>query len=243
MLQIIVIFLVLEFGRSFVRPFYARSIHQRQQTNEIRQRTASSLALLLSKTRRMASLDESVASQVIANQIDLLYDSECPICQMEVDFLKKRDTNNRIRYTDISDPSYNPKEHANIRFEDGMRKIRAVLPDGKIVTGVEVFRKTYDAIGLGWIFSLTNLPVIGKIADMAYDVWSENRLRLTGRGELADVVRERAQVSTHPHIITLTSISNLYKVEVTPINTHLIDALYPDTFSLLATCQCGSGGL
>ena len=83
----------------------------------------------------MASLDESVASKVVTDQIDLLYDSECPICQMEVDFLKKRDTNNRIRYTDLSDPSYNPKEHANIRFEDGMRKIRAVLPDGKVVTG------------------------------------------------------------------------------------------------------------
>ena len=141
MLQIIVVFLVLEFGRSFV-PFHARLIEQR---------TGSSVALLLSKTRRMASLDESVASKVVTDQIDLLYDSECPICQMEVDFLKKRDTNNRIRYTDLSDPSYNPKEHANIRFEDGMRKIRAVLPDGKVVTGVEVFRQTYDAIGLGWI--------------------------------------------------------------------------------------------
>ena len=199
---------MLEFGRfgqSFIPSFHDVRLERR--------RTGSSLSPspLLSKTLLLAtSLDEStVSSQVITQQIDLLYDSECPICQMEVDFLKKRDTKNRIRYTDLSDPSYNPKEHANIRFEDGMRKIRAVLPDGKVVTGVEVFRKTYDAIGLGWIFSLTNLPVIGKLADIAYDVWSENRLRLTGRGELADVVRERAQVSNHPPYNT--SISNLQK--------------------------------
>ena len=37
------------------------------------------------------------------------------------------------------------------------------------------------------------MPVIGKVADAAYDLWSENRLRLTGRGELADVVKERAE--------------------------------------------------
>ena len=199
MLQIIVVFLVLEFGRSFI-PFPTRACHQRAPIIEQQRIRIGSIDL--SKTQRMASssLDEELASQAMTTQIDLLYDSDCPICQMEVDFLKKRETTNRIRYTDLSDPSYNPKEPANLRFEDGMRKIRAVLPDGKVVTGVEVFRQTYNAIGLGWIFSLTNLPVIGKIADIAYDVWSENRLRLTGRGELADVVKERAQVRILIHL-------------------------------------------
>ena len=114
------------------------------------------------------------------DKIDLLYDSECPICQMEVDFLKKRDINNRIKFTDLSSPDYKPSEHGNVKFVDGMRKIRAVLPDKRVVTGVEVFRQTYQAIGLGWIFALTNLPVIGEAADMLYDVWAENRLRITG---------------------------------------------------------------
>ena len=44
-----------------------------------------------------------------------------------------------------------------------MRKIRAVLPDNTVVTGVEVFRQTYKAIGLGWVFEATNLPIIGKL--------------------------------------------------------------------------------
>lgn len=124
--------------------------------------------------------------------IDLLYDSECPICQMEVDFLKKRDINHRIRFTDLSSPDYNPADHGNVKFEDGMRKIRAVLPDKTVVTGVEVFRQTYKSIGLGWVFEATNLPLIGQAADFLYDVWAENRLRLTGRGDLADVLKQRA---------------------------------------------------
>lgn len=51
----------------------------------------------------------------------------------------------------------------------------------------------YDrAIGLGWMFDLTSLPIIGNMADAIYDLWAENRLRLTGRGDLADILAERA---------------------------------------------------
>jgi predicted DCC family thiol-disulfide oxidoreductase YuxK len=125
--------------------------------------------------------------------IDLLYDGECPICMMEVEFLKKRDVNRRIRFTNLQDPSYNPADHGNVTFEDGMRKLRAVMPDGRVVIGVEVFRQTYKAIGLGWIFELTSLPVIGKVADNLYDVWAANRLRLTGKGDLADILVARAK--------------------------------------------------
>ena len=48
------------------------------------------------------------------------------------------------------------------------------------------------AIGLGWMFDLTSLPIIGNMADAIYDLWAENRLRLTGRGDLADILAERA---------------------------------------------------
>lgn len=126
------------------------------------------------------------------SQIDLLYDSECPICMMEVNFLQKRDINNRIKFTDLSSPSYEPLEHGNVQFADGMRKLRAVLPDGNVVIGVEVFRQTYEAIGLGWVFQITKLPIIGQIADIIYDIWAENRLRITGRGDLADLLKARA---------------------------------------------------
>jgi predicted DCC family thiol-disulfide oxidoreductase YuxK len=127
------------------------------------------------------------------SQIDLLFDSECPICAMEVEFLKKRDINHRIRFTDLSSPDYDPSDHGNVQFAEGMRKIRAVLPDKTVVSGVEVFRKTYEAIGLGWIFAITKVPLIGEFADNLYDIWAENRLRITGRGDLADVLKDRSQ--------------------------------------------------
>jgi predicted DCC family thiol-disulfide oxidoreductase YuxK len=126
-------------------------------------------------------------------KIDLLYDSHCPLCAMQVEFLKKRDVHHRVKFTDLQSTDYIPSEHGNVDFERGMRKIRAVLPDQTVVSGMEVFRITYDAIGRGWMFALTNLPVVGEAADIIYDFWAENRLRITGRGELADELKERAE--------------------------------------------------
>ena len=142
--------------------------------------------------KRILHVFDSLKEETYIKKIDLLYDSECPICAMEVDFLRKRDYENRIKFTDLSSPDYNASEHGNVTFEEGMRKIRAILPDKSVVTGVEVFRQTYRAIGLGWIFDLTNIPIIGKAADTLYDIWAENRLRLTGRHDLADVLKERS---------------------------------------------------
>ena len=111
---------------------------------------------------------------------------------MEVEFLKKRDPFLKIKYTDLQSLDYNPALHGNVKFADGMRKIRAVLPNNEVITGVEVFRQVYRASGLGYVFWLTSLPVIGTIADSMYDLWAENRLRLTGRGDMADILVERA---------------------------------------------------
>ena len=104
-------------------------------------------SLILSPLR-VASFDLSPriksGKKPLITQIDLLYDSECPLCAMEVEFLKKRDYESKIRFTDLSSLDYNPSEHGNVKFADGMRKIRAILPDtNEVVTGVEVFRHVY----------------------------------------------------------------------------------------------------
>lgn len=126
-------------------------------------------------------------------KIDLLYDSRCPLCDMEIKFLRKHDTKRSIQFTDISSLDYNPMEHGNVTYEDGMKRLHAILPDHTTVSGVEVVRRVYAEVGLGWFFAITKLPIIGQIADRVYDIWAENRLRMTGRPELADLLRDRAK--------------------------------------------------
>lgn len=77
-------------------------------------------SLRVSNPMLLASSTTSPA-QVIPDceKIDLLFDSECPICMMEVEFLKKRDIEGRIRFSDLSSPDYNPTDHGNVQFADG----------------------------------------------------------------------------------------------------------------------------
>ena len=38
---------------------------------------------------------------------------------------------------------------------------------------------------------VTKIPFVGSVADAAYDLWAVNRLKLTGRPELEEILKER----------------------------------------------------
>lgn len=125
-------------------------------------------------------------------QIKLLYDGECPLCVREVNFLKKRDAGRGlVAFVDIADDNYTPDEHGGVDFEAAMGRIHAVLPDGAIVKNVQVFRRVYETLGMGWIYAVTKLPIIGSIVDALYEIWADWRLTLTGRPDLATIAAER----------------------------------------------------
>jgi predicted DCC family thiol-disulfide oxidoreductase YuxK len=127
-------------------------------------------------------------------KIKLLYDGQCPLCLREVNFLQKWDAGRGlIAFVDIADDNYTPEENGGIDFETAMGRIHALLPDGTIVKDLEVFRRTYAILGLGWIYAATQWPVIGPLANKLYEIWADWRLRLTGRPDLATIVRKRQQ--------------------------------------------------
>ena len=127
-------------------------------------------------------------------QIKLLYDSECPLCMREVNFLQRRDAGRGlVAFVDIADSSYAPDANGGIDYETAMGRIHAVLPDGKVIKNVEVFRRVYEILGMGWIYAATKLPIIGAIVDKLYEIWADWRLALTGRPNLATVVANRQQ--------------------------------------------------
>ncbi|MEL7359152.1 MAG: DCC1-like thiol-disulfide oxidoreductase family protein [Cyanobacteria bacterium J06560_6] len=125
-------------------------------------------------------------------KVNLLYDGECPLCLREVNFLRKKDAGRGIvKFTDIADLNYSAEENGGVDFETAMGRIHAVLADGTVVKNVEVFQRTYDVLGIGWIYAATKWPVIGPIVNKVYDLWADKRLAVTGRPSLAEVVAER----------------------------------------------------
>lgn len=125
-------------------------------------------------------------------KIKLLYDGECPLCVREVNFLRSRDAGRGlVNFVDIADDEYRAAANGGVDFETAMGRIHAVLPDGTVIQNVEVFRRVYEVLGMGWVYAITKIPGLGAIADGLYAIWADKRLALTGRENLATIVRDR----------------------------------------------------
>ena len=132
-------------------------------------------------------------------KIKLLYDGECPLCVREVNFLTKKDAGRGIvKFVDIADLDYDPQDNANIDFATAMGRIHAILADGTVIKNVEVFRRVYEELGMGWIYAITKVPLLGAIANWLYEIWADWRLKLTGRPDLEAVIAARqAKISSN----------------------------------------------
>lgn len=64
------------------------------------------------------------------------------MCWVQVNMLMERNPRfgNKISFVDIADDNYDPETCAGITFAEAMEEIHAILPDGRIITGIEVFR-------------------------------------------------------------------------------------------------------
>lgn len=125
-------------------------------------------------------------------KIKLLYDGECPLCMREVNFLRQKDAGRgKVVFVDIADENYSPQENAGIDYETAMGRIHGILADGSVIKNVEVFRRVYEILGMGWIYALTKIPVIGFIVNKIYEIWADWRLKITGRPDLATIISNR----------------------------------------------------
>lgn len=132
-------------------------------------------------------------------QVRVLYDGECPLCAREIRMLERLDAGRgRIDFEDIAAPEFDADRYG-LRFDDVMARIHAVLPGGRVVEGVEVFRLAYAAVGLGWLVAPTRWPILRGVADAAYRVFARNRLRWTGRAHVCDSARCQIPGASAPH--------------------------------------------
>lgn len=132
-------------------------------------------------------------SETAKKQLTLLYDGDCPLCMREVNFLRGRSTKygDPINFVDIASPEYDPSVNGGISYEVAMGRIHGITGEGNILEGVTVFRAAYNAVGLGWVYSITTIPAIGWVADKIYDAWADRRLQWTGRPPLEEVLAAR----------------------------------------------------
>ena len=136
-------------------------------------------------------------------EITLLYDGGCPLCSKEIEFLKRRDgRSGRVAFDDIWDRSFDASLYG-LEREVLMARMHGVLADGSVVEGLEVFRRAYRAVGLGWLLAPTGWIGLRRIADWAYRVFARYRLKLRCRdgceiGQHRPELMDESKASTQP---------------------------------------------
>lgn len=158
----------------------------------------ASLSLLLLSSRACAlflrPFSSKAAAPLFAEKYNILYDSKCNLCNMEIDFLKKKDATLRtsvLRFTDIEKEGYDETDpkNGNTSYEDAMKVMTIVKSDGTIIKGVQTFPALYEAIGLGYMWKIVTIPVLGAFFDKVYNFWAQYRTNIT-RGESLQKILE-----------------------------------------------------
>ena len=114
----------------------------------------------------------------------MLYDGECPLCRREIRWLQRINRRGALAFEDISAPRFNAAAY-NKTQEELMSIIHGVLPDGSLVTKMDVFREAYCAVGLGWLIAPTRWPVLKQLFDLVYAAFARWRIplgKMLGRG-------------------------------------------------------------
>jgi predicted DCC family thiol-disulfide oxidoreductase YuxK len=112
--------------------------------------------------------------------LEVFFDGDCPLCVREIGWLRRRDRAGRVRFTDIAAPEFDAAAHG-VEHATLMAQIHARTADGQWVTGVDVFRGLYTAVGFGPVVAITRWPIVAPLLNVAYAWFARNRLRLTGR--------------------------------------------------------------
>jgi predicted DCC family thiol-disulfide oxidoreductase YuxK len=116
----------------------------------------------------------------------ILIDGLCPLCQREATLMARLDKGRgNLIIEDIAAPSFDAAKYGTT-FETVMGSIHGVLPDGRLVQGMEVFRRAYATVGCGWVLAWTRWPIAKQLTDAAYVVFAKYRLGLTGRKDACE---------------------------------------------------------
>jgi predicted DCC family thiol-disulfide oxidoreductase YuxK len=111
-------------------------------------------------------------------QITVLYDSLCPVCKREVDFLRFAGRPDGLRLVDIARSDFQPSDFG-LTMDECIGSLRGFDEEGRAIDGMDTIRAMYKAVGLGWMMRWTKLPVVSSLCDRTYSVFAKFRPRFS----------------------------------------------------------------
>lgn len=136
----------------------------------------------------------SATGRLFPERYNVIYDSKCALCRIEIDWLQRKNEGGKLRFTDLErDYDELDPKNAGVTYRAAMEAMTIVDgKTGKVSNGIDVFYLIYDTLGLGWVWSFTKLPLVGPFANDVYKFWALYRTNVTRGKSIDTLVQEYA---------------------------------------------------
>lgn len=111
-------------------------------------------------------------------KLRLFYDGYCPLCVAEMDKLKVHDQQQNLEFEDIQAPDFKER-FPDLNWQDLNKRIYGQLPDGSLITGLDVTCLAWKYAGKGWLYAPLRWPVIRWFADAFYLFFARYRYTIS----------------------------------------------------------------
>jgi len=110
--------------------------------------------------------------------LTIFYDGYCPLCLFEMRKLKRFDHLKNITFVDIQEPSFST-HYPQLDWRALNARIHGYLPDGSLISGLDVTYLAWKLVGKGWVYAPLRWPVVSWFADIAYNIFAKHRYRIS----------------------------------------------------------------
>jgi len=115
-------------------------------------------------------------------KVTMYHDGDCPLCNYEVNIMKKLDLANAIHWVDITKEETALKE-AGISYQQAMDRIHVSDESGNIQTGVRGFLLVWKKLPYYRRVApiIEKVPFLLPILEVFYSFFAKYRLQITGK--------------------------------------------------------------
>lgn len=125
-------------------------------------------------------MSEPATPQESTQKVVCFHDGDCPLCNLEINAMKKLDKDQSIQWVDINQDKA-ALERAGITHQQAMDQIH-VMDENGMQTGVDGFILVWQRLPyFRRLVPLVKLPVFNQIAKFGYRMFAKYRLKITGR--------------------------------------------------------------
>jgi len=104
----------------------------------------------------------------------LFFDGSCPVCTKEIKLLKKYDKKEEIQFEDITLTDF-PNRFGYIDLPNAEAILHGQLPDGSIITGMDVTFLAWEIVHRNTWMRALKLPIIRTMTDWVYFIFAKHR--------------------------------------------------------------------